>query len=283
MALTRNGSHQLSGLSRFHGAVGAYGLRSALDNNGKRNNFNSGEHAVSDVTNRAAIPSGYRHPIAWRMGTKAGTVVSRNDIGITLAASGSGAMGKNTSGTAGIVFGLTGTGGLISSASGSAALALAASGVLFASKAVAGSATVTLTTNGVTIALGHTGGIAGVSLDCDWSPYAIGWLSGTTAEAGLTPNGIANAVWQKVVEAGFSAEEILRLIAAYAAGSATGLEGANPQFTGIDGTTLRIDGAYNAGTRTIDSLYGGETLVVPPEQPYFVSGYVADGYVENQE
>jgi len=29
-----------------------------------------------------------------------------------------------------------------------------------------------------------------------------------------------------------------------------------PQFTGLDGTTLRIDGAYNAGTRTIDALNG---------------------------
>jgi hypothetical protein len=256
MALTRNGSHQLSGLSRFHGAVGAYGLRSALDNNGTRKNFDSGAHAVSGVTRHAAIPSGYRHPIAWKMGTKAGTVTSRNDIGVTFSASGSGAMGKGTSGTAGIIFGLTGTGGLISSASGSAALAIASSGVLFASKAVAGTATVTLDASGLTIALGHTGGIAGVSLDCDWTPYAIGWLSGTTAEAGLTPNGIANAVWQRVIEAGFTAEQIVRLLAAYAAGEATGLEGANPQFTGLDGTTLRIDGTYNAGTRTIDALDG---------------------------
>lgn len=254
--LTRNGSHQLSGLSRFHGAVGAYGLRSALENNGKRKNFDSGEHAVSSVTNRAAIPSGYRHPISWKMGTKAGTVASRNDIGVTITASGSGAMGKNTSGTAGIIFGLTGTGGLISSATGSAAVALAASGLLFASKAVAGSATVSLTAEGLTIALGHTGGTAGVSLDCDWTPYAVGWLGGTTAESGLTPNGIANAVWQKVIEAGFTAEQIVRLLAAYAAGEATGLEGANPQFTGLDGTTLRIDGTYSSGTRTIDSLNG---------------------------
>ena len=41
-----------------------------------------------------------------------------------------------------------------------------------------------------------------------------------------------------------------------AAGSATGLENGNPQFTGLDGVTVRIDGAYSAGTRTIDSLNG---------------------------
>ena len=40
------------------------------------------------------------------------------------------------------------------------------------------------------------------------------------------------------------------------AGAATGLEGANPQFTGLDGSTIRIDGTYSAGTRTIDALDG---------------------------
>jgi len=49
---------------------------------------------------------------------------------------------------------------------------------------------------------------------------------------------------------------MLRILTAFAAGSATGLEGANPQFTGIDGATLRIDGTYSAGTRTIDALNG---------------------------
>ena len=72
----------------------------------------------------------------------------------------------------------------------------------------------------------------------------------------LTPEGIRDMVWSKIVEAGFSAEEIMRLLAAHAAGSATGLEGSNPQFTGLDGTTIRIDGTYSGGTRTIDALNG---------------------------
>lgn len=66
----------------------------------------------------------------------------------------------------------------------------------------------------------------------------------------------SDAVWSKLIEAGFSAEQILRIIAASAAGAATGLEGTNPQFKGIDGTTVRIDGTYSAGTRTIDTLNG---------------------------
>ena len=88
------------------------------------------------------------------------------------------------------------------------------------------------------------------------TPYAVGSMTGTTEDTGLTPAGIANSVWGKVIEAGFSADQILRILAAQAAGTATGLEGANPQFIGLDGTTVRIDGGYAAGTRTIDALNG---------------------------
>jgi hypothetical protein len=82
MALTRNGSHQYIGLSRFFGAVGACGLRGQFDTPGMYRNFDSGEHAVSGVTNKASIPAGSRHPQAWKMGTKVGSIASANDVEI---------------------------------------------------------------------------------------------------------------------------------------------------------------------------------------------------------
>jgi hypothetical protein len=72
----------------------------------------------------------------------------------------------------------------------------------------------------------------------------------------LSPQSLASAVWTYALEAGYTTEEVIRIIAAHAAGGATGLEGANPQFTGLDGTTVRIDGTYSAGNRTIDALNG---------------------------
>lgn len=78
------------------------------------------------------------------------------------------------------------------------------------------------------------------------TPYAIGEMAGTTAEAGLTNASIASSVWSKIVESGFSAEQILRIAAAQAAGSC-GLENGNPQFSDLTGS-VRIDGAYSAGT-----------------------------------
>ncbi len=209
----------------------------------------------SGITSKvAACPSGNLHPSAWVMPQKPGAISSRFEANISIGSTGAGSMGVNGSGAAEIIFGLSGTGGLISSASGTAGFTFGTSGQLFASKAVAGTAAIALGSSGEITGIGHTGGTAGTALSATWTPYAIGWVSGTTAEAGLTPNGIANAVWQKVIESGYTAEQIVRLLAAFAAGDATGLEGGNPQFTGLDGTTLRIDGSYSAGNRTIDAL-----------------------------
>ena len=89
-----------------------------------------------------------------------------------------------------------------------------------------------------------------------WAALAsVNNAAGTMGEK-LNDAGSAANPWTEVIEAGYTAAEILRILAAHAAGAATGLEGANPQFTGLDGTTVRIDGTYSGGTRTIDSLDG---------------------------
>jgi hypothetical protein len=101
------------------------------------------------------------------------------------------------------------------------------------------------------------GGAASISLTGTADLRGLLSLSGaSTPYAELSPQNLAVAVWERIIEAGFTAEQILRLIAAHAAGAATGLEGSNPQFTGLDGITVRIDGTYSAGTRTIDALDG---------------------------
>lgn len=61
--------------------------------------------------------------------------------------------------------------------------------------------------------------------------------------------------WAEVIESGYTASEILRLLAAFAAGSATGLTD-NAAFTGLDGATTRITGTIAGGTRTITALDG---------------------------
>ena len=63
----------------------------------------------------------------------------------------------------------------------------------------------------------------------------------------------ASLVWKHIIEAGYSAEELLRLIAAVSQGDATGLESGSPAFKSINGTKTRVAAAYSGGTRTVSS------------------------------
>lgn len=68
---------------------------------------------------------------------------------------------------------------------------------------------------------------------------------------------VAAAVWQRVIEAGLSAEEILRVMTSAIAGNATGLGGTGPQtFRSLDGTKDRMVGTVSGGTRTVTTRDG---------------------------
>ena len=89
-----------------------------------------------------------------------------------------------------------------------------------------------------------------------WSALAAANnVTGTMGEK-LNDAGSGSNPWTEVIESGYTAAEILRLLAAVAAGSATGLEGTNPAFVGIDGVTTRVEGTYASGTRVITNLDG---------------------------
>lgn len=278
MALIGNRSVLLKSPGRFLNA-GVATYRSAFGNHGMLRN------AYQAFDAKAAVPNGHLAPSAWVLPKTAGGMSSINFSTLALDSSGLAVGGVTSTGDASfsLVFDVA-AGQLISSGNGTASLSITCDPLLLtASINGEGSTALTLTTNAAT--LGAEASITGTALielsvanatilplDDDSPlrtgtatltltgtlvPYAIGSMSGTTEEAGLTPNGISNAVWGKVIESGFSADQIMRLLASFAAGSATGLEGANPQFTGLDGVTLRIDGTYAAGTRTIDALNGG--------------------------
>ena len=285
MGLLQNGyRHNLIGrlvgttnLDGWRPEVGVYQRHRAAAN---RNQVLPG--AVTD--NKSAVPNGNRAPSAWIMPNKGGGLSSR-DATLAFTATATGIKGLPGEGSTSFsIVTNTPDGQLIVSGSGSVTFSLDTNApLLTASLNGAGTTSFSLTTN--TPILGAEASLTGDAsftvttnspvifpLDDD-SPlrtalasfsfggsltsYAIGSMTGTTEEAGLSNAGIANSVWGKVIEAGYSAEQIIRLLGAFAAGSATGLENGNPQFTGLDGTTVRIDGAYSAGTRTIDTLNGG--------------------------
>ena len=79
----------------------------------------------------------------------------------------------------------------------------------------------------------------------------------STGGSGPAASDVAAAVWAEMVEAGFSAAQLLRLLAAQAAGDATGLDGATTVFKSLDGSSVRITGQVAGGSRTITQRDGG--------------------------
>ena len=259
MGVLTNGYRDNIGVFRtyggsFHNNSFPQGTLGNYNRTGMKRNITAGEGITDD---KVGLPMGYVMK-GWQMPQKAGMISARvNDVSIS--ATGNAVMGYPIEASTTITISIADAEGqLISSGEGSATITLSTnSPLLTASISGTGEAGFTIALNSPILgAEANVEGGATMTITGVMTPYALGHMEGTTEEAGLTVSGITNSVWAKVIEAGFTAEQILRLVAAHAAGAASGLEGANPQFTGLDGSTLRIDGTYSAGTRTIDALNG---------------------------
>lgn len=197
----------------------------------------------------ASLPHGQRPPGTWRLAQVDGWRHARANTSMSGAATG--ALGRNMVGLSAIALDAVALGGLIAGGVGNATITLTPTGAIVATIGAPGSATITIGATANPGALGWLVGDAGVDITGALVSYALGHMVGTTEEQGLSVPGIANAVWNKIVDSGFSAQEVLRLLAAHAAGNASGLEGATTTFESLDGTKTRITGNVAAGVRTI--------------------------------
>lgn len=220
--------------------------------------FYTGE--PTNNTSYSSFPNGTRPPESWHLAPKAGGLSATQYVDWTVTDA-TLQEGREISGATTITFTVPGADLLLTAQLvGAGTITFTVPGAdLGAAVGISGDITFSFTAGPAT--LGADAGITGTAtftLTGGTSTLTgIGELSGDiTPYTTLSPENLAIAVWTRAIEAGFTAEEMLRIIAAHAAGAATGLEGANPQFTGIDGTTLRIDGTYSSGTRTIDALDG---------------------------
>ena len=196
MALIRNGSHQLGGLNRIFGAVGAYGLRGNFDRNGAFRNFDSGQHAVSGVTNRNSIPQGARHPLAWKPPTKAGGLASHNEAEGAATATLSLASGRNVAGTSAGASTAAATLQLVVSMVASAAGVATVTGNVFAALGLAGSSAGSSTATAEKNAIGWLAGSSAGSSTASLTRYATGRLYGSISPfTELSPENLAANVW----------------------------------------------------------------------------------------
>lgn len=285
MGLLTNGFRDYIGVYQCYGAGTVNGgYPSTLVANfaltGRNRNFASG---LADGT--VGRPYGYRNPGAWIMPQKAGALSAHNIILGDGELVGAIAGGLNAEATLAGTGDLTGVGALIVSLvasltgsgtiSGAALLAylnlaaeLAGSGdlagaatalahaaaVLEGEGTIAGTTTATalgtlaaaITVTGATLTTANVGSSV-------WGALAASNNDAGTMGEKLNDAGSAANPWTEVIESGYTAAQILRLIAAAVQGNATGLEDGTPTFKGLDGTTDRIEATYASGTRTVTS------------------------------
>lgn len=208
MGLLANGFRDTSGVYQTFGATASNsaipgGHHGQYHRTGAMRNLTAGEAITSDLV---GLPSGYRHPGAWLMPQKAGALSSYKRAVISIASSGSAALGRGIDGTAAFSLSAIGLGGLIAGGVGTAILTVSGSGSVTATISSPGTATISFTSTANIGALGWLGGASVLSLDGALVPYARGHMVGTTEESGLTVAGITNSVWNallsKYTEAG---------------------------------------------------------------------------------
>jgi hypothetical protein len=217
-----------------------------------RSSFNTpGATRSYQFDQTAGLPAGYID-YGWFLPRKPGSISSANAAVGAAGGTGALAAGRNIAGQADGSSTVDGTGQTVASIQATAAGSCTVEGNVFASLSGAGTAAgvggASGTITGIGWVQGQAAGVGGGSL----VSYATGKIAGeaTTVEA-LSPTGLARSVWEKIIDSGFTAEQVVRLLAAHAAGAASGLESGAPVFKSLDGGKDRITGTYAAGTRTI--------------------------------
>ena len=181
------------------------------------------------------------------MSATAGLVVS-----MLAAFTGSGTLAAAITGRLNATIDLTGSGDLSADMSGlaNAVIDLTGSGDLDATISAFGDMTIDIVVTGTGLSTANVG-------QAVWAAIAASNNDPGTMGEKLNDAGSASNPWTEVIESGYTAAEILRIIAASTAGKTTGAGTSNMVFTGLDGTTNRIDGTLDAsGNRTAVTLDG---------------------------
>lgn len=217
-----------------------------------------GEARVTDESTKASYPSGVRHPYTWMLPQKAGALAARYEINGVATFSGSGALGRNIAGTSAGLGSFTATGALLVSGTATITGLATVTSNAFAALAAAATITGTATPTAAITAIGWgVTSITGVATFTG-TRYATGELEASiTPFTELSPQSLASAVWAELLESGYSAGDIMRVMSSALAGEVSGAGTATVTIRDIADTTNRIvasvDGTGNRTAVTLDA------------------------------
>lgn len=151
--------------------------------------------ALAEWRDTAAIPTSLMARKAWLPPIKAGGIGSFRKAKITVDARGSAVVGLPAVGTAAIQVSARGAAGVWLSISGTATIQVSGRGTASNLLSAKGSAGITIAGRATATQLQHIRGTAEIELGGRAEPTLIMWIAGSTAEQGLTVDGIARGVW----------------------------------------------------------------------------------------
>ena len=255
-------------------------------NNATARNFNASEATIvsgASVSSKSGRPNGYLHPHSWALPSKSGGLSVYKETGLTITTDGAAVMGVNGEGAITITISIDGTGGLVVSANGTSTITLTMDGELIAVAPGSGTATISLSPTATLGALAGLFGTSTATITGALASYAVGYLAGTSSsDAEFSPDNLAAAVWgaiagdynaagtmgeklndagsasnpwTEVIESGYTAEEILRILLAVAAGK-TSISGSDVAFRDVADTKDRVAASMTGSERTTVTLDG---------------------------
>lgn len=258
---------------------GSPGTFRAMWGRSDRMNQSVGEGIPSKL---AGIPSGHLAPSSWVLPYKPGAMSAFTFVGATVTANPlTVSAGKNAVGSTDITFTVGPSQlNLVVSAVGNVAITFTLTGLLQSVAPASGNANITFTVGPST--LGALAGVFGnvtVTIAANGTIQAIGNLSGAiTPYTELSPQNLAAAVWEalasayntpgsmgeklndagsaanpwtEVIDGTYTASDLLKLMAASAAGELAGSPGGPILIKSVNGSTVRITATVDAnGNRT---------------------------------
>lgn len=242
---------------RTMGGVSALNIeRSMYGYGGAMRNFYDGDATLE--AEKSAIPVGYVHPQAWMLSPKSGGMACR-----IVAGSGD-VTDANLPGGRNAEAAITGTGDItqaigalivsaVASLTGAGDLAASLAGIIAAQAALTGEGDVTAAIGAISSIIASLTGEGDLAGDST----AKGSMSADINVTGdlLSTANVGDAVWSMLLEAGFDASRVMRIIASAVAGKSTGGPD-SPVFRNLGDTQDMIVGTATAdGDRTVTS-YG---------------------------
>lgn len=231
---------------------GSPGTFRAMWSRGDRMNQSVGQ-GISSKT--AGIPYGHLGPSSWVLPYQPGAMSSFTQCVVTVTPGTLNlAAGINLSGSTTITVTVDPAAGqLIVSAVGSTSITFNLSAQLAGALSAVGSTAITVTVNNATLgAIVDAIGATLIQITTSATPRATGNMVGNiTPFTELSPQNLAAAVWAEIIDGTYTANDLLKLISASAAGELAGSPSGPILIKSVNGSTVRITATVDAnGNRT---------------------------------